>query len=201
MRRIGIMGGTFDPIHNGHLAAAEAASEAFDLEQVVFVPAGIPPHKAGVVTPGWQRLAMVDQAIKNKLQFRVSDFEIVKSGISYTIDTVAEFHSRYGPETEIYFITGADAFLEIITWKDIRRLMEMCRFIAVTRPGYAGAGLAAEIDKLPIYVQNRVNVLEVPGMQVSSTDVRAKISANQSVQGLVPTVVAEYIYEHNLYPG
>ncbi len=197
MRRIGLMGGTFDPIHLGHLAAAEAARAGFGLEKVIFVPAGDPPHKTGVSTPGQARLEMVQGAVAQKEYFEVSDFEIRKPGKSYTIDTVTYFHRQLGEDAELFFITGSDAILEILTWRDVPRLMQYCRFIAVARPGYAG--LRQKILALPQYVHSRVKALEVPGLHISSTQVRSRVQSGQSIRELVPENVASYIFQHGLY--
>ncbi len=197
MRRIGLMGGTFDPVHLGHLAAAEAARAGFGLAKVIFVPAGDPPHKMRISTPGQARLEMVQGAVAHREYFGVSDFEINKPGKSYTIDTVTYFHRLMGEETELFFITGSDAILEILTWRDVPRLMQYCQFIAVARPGYTG--LRQKIKTLPQYVQKRVKVLEVPGLHISSTQVRLNVQSGRSIRELVPENVASYIYNHRLY--
>ena len=193
------MGGTFDPIHLGHIAAAEAARINFSLAKVIFVPAGEPPHKAGKVTNSQHRLAMVKLAIEGNDFFEISDLEISKPGKSYTVDTIAFFQELLGKQVELLFITGADAILDILTWYRVRELMQTCNFIAVTRPGFAELGLNQELEKMPRYVSQRVRVLEVPGLHISSTRIRADIGAGKEVSGLVPEKVAQYIKKYNLY--
>lgn len=199
VNRVGIMGGTFDPVHLGHLAAAEAARVAFRLDKVVFVPAGRPPHKTLTATPGPLRLAMVQDAVANKPYFEVSGYEVEKPGLSYTIDTIQHFRSMWGTECELYFITGADAILEILTWRAVENLMRLCRFIAVTRPGYALGGLQEEIDNLPAYVREMISVLEVPGMRISSTEIRSAVKNGQEISGMAPQTVCNFITKYRLY--
>ena len=138
MQRIGIMGGTFDPIHYGHLVTAEQAHYQFNLDKVVFVPSGLPPHKVGkhITSPGHRHMMTVLATTSNP-HFEVSSIEVDRVGPSYTIDTVRAFRDRYGDEAGLYFITGADAILEMLEWKDSDTLLELCEFIAATRPGYA----------------------------------------------------------------
>ncbi len=199
MNRVGIMGGTFDPIHLGHLAAAEAARASFSLEKVIFVPTGNPPHKAGRITPSHHRLEMVKIATADNPYFEVSDVEVFRPGKSYTIDTIDYFQNLIGNKHEIFFITGADAILEILTWHDVERLMQACKFIAVARPGYALNGLNKELSNLPEYIQKRISVLEVKGLHISSTQVRSDVQSGKSIHNVVPETVADYIYKHNLY--
>jgi nicotinate-nucleotide adenylyltransferase len=199
MRNLGIMGGTFDPIHLGHLEAAEASRVNFALEKVIFVPAGVPPHKSGLITPARDRLSMVMQATKDKPYFEVSDFEVNRPGKSYTVDTIEYFRQVYGDETRLFFITGADAIMEILTWYNVTRLMEICEFIAVTRPGYAVEGLDKYIADLPLKIRQRVNSLVVPGLNISSTAIRNRVKSGQSIANQVSKVVENYIIQNRLY--
>lgn len=196
MKRVGIMGGTFDPIHLGHLAAAEAARYGFSLEKVIFVPAGNPPHKSGKITPSSLRLEMVKVATADRPYFEVSDYEVCKQGKSYTIETIDYFRTLFDKKRDIYFITGSDAIFEILTWRDIIRLMEICKFIAVARPGYQGL---KEIANLPEFVQKRVYGLEVPGLSISSTEIRNNIRSGKGIGDLVPAGVESYIHANRLY--
>ncbi|MBC7346085.1 MAG: nicotinate-nucleotide adenylyltransferase [Clostridia bacterium] len=194
------MGGTFDPIHYGHLVAAEAARTEFDLEVVVFVPSGHPPHKKDSrLTPARHRYLMTVLAVATNPWFEVSRVEIEREGYSYTIDTVKAFRERYGPATELYFITGADAILEILTWHRVNELLTMCRFIAATRPGYHLDGLGQVLQKLPPEGRGRIHLLEVPALAISSTDVRERVRCGRSIKYLLPEAVEHYIYKNHLY--
>lgn len=195
---IGIMGGTFDPIHYGHLVTAETARDILVLEKVVFVPSGRPPHKKNyVVTDPSHRLKMVEMAIKTNPYFEVSDTEIRRPGYSYTVDTVQEFHNYYGEKKKLFFITGADAILEILTWKEVERIFDYCSFIAATRPGVSLSDL--EEFKTKFGSRAEILLLEVPALAISSTDIRARVNKNRSIRYLLPDEVREYIVEQQLY--
>ncbi|MDH7577214.1 MAG: nicotinate-nucleotide adenylyltransferase [Bacillota bacterium] len=196
-RRIGIMGGTFDPIHYGHLVTAEAAREKYRLQRVIFVPSGHPPHKdPGTVTDFWHRYLMVILAVVSNPYFEVSRLEYERGGVTYTIDTVREFRHRYGTDTELFFITGADAILEIFTWKQSEELLAMCRFIAATRPGYDLGQLNSLLGE---FYQGAVSVLEIPVLSISSSDLRRRVKMGLSLKYLVPEGVEFYIEQHGLY--
>jgi nicotinate-nucleotide adenylyltransferase len=200
IRRFAIMGGTFDPIHYGHLVAAEAALDSFSLEQVLFVPSGNPPHKKEYpVTEARHRYLMTILAVATNPHFEVSTVEMDRPGYSYAIDTVAEFHKIYGPDTEIYFITGADAILEILTWKNVDSLMELCQFIAATRPGTNLDELHGFLDKLPENLRRRIHLMEVPALAISSTDIRKRVAQGRTIKYLLPESVEQYIAKNNLY--
>jgi len=195
---IGIMGGTFDPIHYGHLVTAETARDILGLEKVIFVPAGKPPHKKGYrVTQAYQRLKMVELAINTNPYFEASDTEIRRPGYSYTVDTVLEFHNLYGDRKKLFFITGADAILEILTWRDVERIFDYCSFIAATRPGVSLKGL--EEFKTKLGSRAEILLLEVPALAISSTDIRSRVQKKRSIRYLLPDEVREYINEHHLY--
>jgi len=196
-QKIGIMGGTFDPIHYGHLVTAEAARETYKLEEVIFVPSGQPPHKAaGSVSDFWHRYLMVMLAISTNPWFRVSRIEYDRGGPSYTIDTIREFKKIFGEKTELYFITGADAILEIFTWKQPKELLSSCRFIAATRPGY---DLGKLENLLGEDFSASVSVLEVPLLSISSSEIRARVRRGLTIKYLVPEPVETYIYHNRLY--
>ncbi|MGB9886012.1 MAG: nicotinate-nucleotide adenylyltransferase [Moorellales bacterium] len=200
MGRLGIMGGTFDPIHYGHLVTAEAARTDFGLEAVIFVPSGSPPHKAGKrLTEARHRYLMVVLAVASNPWFDVSRVEIERPGYSYTVDTVREFQRLYGEDTEFYFITGADAIQEILTWHRVDELLARCRFIAATRPGYHLDGLGQVLQKLSPDQRSRIHLLEVPALAISSTDVRERVRRGRSIKYLVPEAVEQYIYKNRLY--
>jgi nicotinate-nucleotide adenylyltransferase len=185
------MGGTFDPIHHGHLVAASEVADEFDLDEVVFVPTGTPLFKAGrEVASAEDRYLMTVIATSSNPRFTVSRVDIDRPGPTFTTDTLADLRAeRPGPE--LYFITGADALAEIMSWKDAEQLWRQAHFVGVTRPGHAlsSKGLPA----------GRVSLLEVPALAISSTDCRARIRAGRPVWYLVPDGVVRYIAKHGLY--
>lgn len=199
-KRVGIMGGTFDPIHYGHLVTAEAARVDFGLDKVVFVPSGRPPHKvARVISDARHRFLMTVLAVATNPYFEVSRVEIDRPGYSYAVDTVEQFKLCYGPETELFFITGADAILEILTWKNVPTLLELCRFIAATRPGFGLHEIQDILDKLPCNGKSKVHLLEVPALAISSTDIRQRVQEERPIKYLLPEAVEQYIYKNKLY--
>ncbi len=187
------MGGTFDPIHNGHLVAASEVAATFRLDEVVFVPTGESAVKQGSgVSPAEHRYLMTVIATASNPRFTVSRVDIDRPGLTYTADTLRDLrHER--PDADLYFISGADAITQIFQWKDPDRLFEQAHFVAVTRPGHtlSIAGLPPE----------HVSQLEVPALAISSTDVRARARAGQPVWYLVPDGVVQYIAKHGLYRG
>nr|WP_277997095.1 nicotinate-nucleotide adenylyltransferase [Moorella sp. Hama-1] len=198
--RVGIMGGTFDPIHYGHLVTAEAARWEFVLDKVIFVPSGHPPHKKGYqVTRAEYRYQMTVLATASNPYFEVSRTEINREGYSYTVDTVSAFRREYGPQTQLYFITGADAILEILTWKDVDRLLRECQFIAATRPGFQLNRLEESRPQLPVEGRHRIHLIEVPALAISSTDIRWRVKNNKPIKYLLPEAVEEYICSRGLY--
>jgi len=197
MQRLGIMGGTFDPIHYGHLLMAEEARQAFSLDQVVFVPNGRPAHKKSyLVSSPEDRYAMTLLATDSNHFFTCSRVEIDRPGLSYAIDTVRAFRVLYPDLDALYFITGADAVLEILTWREYDKLVEECRFIAVTRPGFVLERLReiADADFL-----HQISFLSIPSLEISSTDIRRRVSEGRSVKYLTPDAVEAYIGQHGLY--
>lgn len=198
--RLGVMGGTFDPIHIGHLVTAEEARGSFELEKVIFIPSARPPHKGGVTfsSPG-ARLEMVRLAIEGNRSMEVSDIEIGRGGLSFTVDTLHKLHEIYGHEAELYFITGADAILEILTWKNPEELFAQCRFIAATRPGYSLSKLQESLSGLDADAVDNVHQMEIPGLAVSSTFIRERVAGGKPFRYLVPEAVWRYIREKGLY--
>jgi nicotinate-nucleotide adenylyltransferase len=189
--RLGVMGGTFDPIHHGHLVAASEVQAQFDLDEVVFVPTGQPWQKSGrVVAPAEHRYLMTVIATASNPRFTVSRVDIDRDGPTYTIDTLRDLRVQR-PEAELFFITGADALAQILSWKDADELWDLAHFIGVTRPGYvlSESGLPAE----------RVSLQEVPAMAISSTDCRERVRAGEPIWYLVPDGVVQYISKHDLY--
>jgi len=191
--RIGIMGGVFDPIHIGHLFTAEEARINFCLDKVIFVPCLNPTHKRNdQVTDVRHRLKMSYLATQSNPYFEVSKIEINRSGPSYTIDTIKEFRSIFGWDAKIFFITGADAFLEIESWFKKAELLEMCQFVAATRPGY-------DLNKLHSNFKKVLKIMEIPLLAISSTDIRNRIRNKLSIKYIVLEEVREYIYKNKLY--
>jgi nicotinate-nucleotide adenylyltransferase len=189
-RRVGIMGGTFDPIHHGHLVAASEVQMRFDLDEVVFVPTGQPWQK-GPVSPAEDRYLMTVIATASNPRFHVSRADIDRDGPTYTIDTLRDLRAVYGPEAELYFITGADALGKILSWKDALEMLSLAHFIGVTRPGYQLTD-----EHLPA---DTATLVEVPAMAISSSDCRARVAKGQPVWYLVPDGVVQYIAKRELY--
>ena len=197
-RRVGVMGGSFNPIHIGHLVTADEARYTFSLDEVVFVPAGQPWQKeSGEVAPAEHRYMMCVIATSPDPTFRVSRIEIDRPGPTYTLDTLQALKSER-PAEELFFITGADAILQILTWKDPEAVLREARFIAATRPGYDLDRLEKE---LPRGLEDRVAIMEIPALAISSTDVRLRAREGRPIRYLLPTGVAEYIEKNSLYRG
>ena len=200
--RIAIMGGTFDPIHFGHLVTAEAARCEFDLDRVMFVPSGKPPHKTDMrITDTRHRYLMTLLAVATNPYFEISKEEMDRPGPSYTIDTINSFKKVYGEEVDLYFITGADAILEILTWKKVEELLTKCYFIAATRPGFNLKDLDKILATLPNETQERIYPLDVPALAISSTEIRRRVVEHRPIKYLLPEPVEQYIYKNNLYLG
>jgi len=194
---IGIMGGTFDPVHYGHLVAAEEARVRFGLERVVFVPNGEPPHKKDyAVTAAEHRYQMTVLATSSNPAFEASRIEIDRAGVSYTVETLEQLQRQLVPRTRLCFITGADAVLEILTWRNPERLLRSCEFIAVTRPGHDLGYLQGMLSS---ELLARVHLLEAPGVHISSTELRRRAAAGESLRYLTPQAVVRYIAAHRLY--
>lgn len=188
--RLGVMGGTFDPIHHGHLVAASEVQSAFDLDEVVFVPTGRPWQKsARDVAPAEHRYLMTVIATASNPRFTVSRVDVDRTGKTYTIDTLRDL-SAQRPGAELFFITGADALAQILSWKDSEEIFDLAHFIGVTRPGHTldDAGLPSD----------RVSLMEVPAMAISSTDCRIRVAKGEPVWYLVPDGVVQYIGKYGL---
>lgn len=199
MAKIGIFGGTFDPVHVGHLVAADRACCDLDMQKVIFVPAGLPPHKAGQpVTPGEHRLAMVRLAVQDNPRFEVSDLELKRQGCSYTVDTISYFR-RLLPDDELYFILGMDSLLQLNTWHDVDNMLKMCCLVAVARPGYALETGDPEIKLLWEKVRERTLILRIPGLDIAASELRQRVREGRTVRYLLPAAVLDYIEEHGLY--
>ncbi|WP_045743406.1 MULTISPECIES: nicotinate-nucleotide adenylyltransferase [Actinoplanes] len=189
-RRVGIMGGTFDPIHHGHLVAASEVQARFDLDEVMFVPTG-QPYEKGRVSPAEDRYLMTVVATASNPRFHVSRADIDRDGPTYTVDTLRDMRAVYGQSAELYFITGADALSRILSWKDALTMLGLAHFIGVTRPGFELSG-----EHLP---PDSVTLVEVPAMAISSSDCRSRVARGLPVWYLVPDGVVQYINKRGLY--
>lgn len=195
-RKIGVLGGTFDPIHYGHLALAEAARHQLGLERVLFMPTARPPHKQReVLDDGPCRARMVELAIRGNPGFALSCLELERGGFSYTVDTVLALREIYGAGADIWFVTGADMILSVQTWMRAEELKSLCRFAAAPRPGFDLAGLAG----LPPDWQERIQVLDAPELALSSTDLRRRLALGLPIRYLLPDIVEKYILRQGLY--
>jgi nicotinate-nucleotide adenylyltransferase len=202
--RLGVMGGTFDPVHYGHLVTAEEALVQFNLDRVVFMPTGRPVRKTHRhVSSAEDRYLMTVLATASNPDFEVSRLEIDRPGQTYTVDTMASLRDMYGPKADLFFITGADAVREILTWKDAERFADLCTFIAATRPGFEpdltaplaeGARAKGVPHRLPA-----VEYMEVPALAISSSDIRERVSQRRPIRYLLPESVAAYIEKNGLY--
>ncbi|HZB30792.1 MAG TPA: nicotinate-nucleotide adenylyltransferase [Streptosporangiaceae bacterium] len=191
-RRLGIMGGTFDPIHNGHLVAASEVAHLFSLDEVVFVPTGKPWLKSEQkVTAAEDRYLMTVIATASNPRFSVSRVDIERSGATYTIDTLRDIREVYGPDAELFFITGADALAQMLSWRDMDELFTLAHFIGCTRPGHQLAD--------PGLPNGRVSLVEVPALAISSTECRQRVRSGEPIWYLVPDGIVQYINKRGLY--
>lgn len=197
-KSIAIMGGTFDPPHNGHLVTAQAVYDTFNVDKVVIIPLGDAPHKERQLSPANDRYNMVSGAIVDNKAFAISDMEINRHGKTYTVDTIEEI-KRLNPDLIVYFIIGADEVNMIETWKSPTKLLKMCRFIAVSRPGYKVSELIKKIESVRKKFDCEMYFLEVPALDISSSELREKVKEHKSIKYLVPKETEKYINEHNLY--
>ena len=186
--KIGILGGTFNPIHLGHLILAEEIREKLELGKIIFVPAYLPPHKNSKgIAPAGARWEMVKRAIKGNVKFCASDIEIRRRGRSYTIDTLNAFKKKY-PKDELYFITGSDLLRYLPQWKDLRELIKMVKFVVATRPGYP-------LERIPSYI----TTIPIRAVDISGVAIRRALEKNQSIRYLVPDPVFEYLRKRRVY--
>lgn len=200
VRKIGIMGGTFNPIHNGHLIVAEDVREQRGLDKVLFIPSGQPPHKPDSEVIGAEhRYEMVRLAVESNCCFEASRIEVDRNGVTYTINTLQELKQFYGEGTVFYFIIGADIVEELITWREYKRVFEMCEFIAVLRPGHDNSTFESAIKKVRKDEGVRIQHVQSRLIDISSTDIRERQQRRESIKYLVPDRVEEYIEAHGLY--
>ncbi len=193
-RRLGVMGGTFDPIHHGHLVAASEVADHFELDEVVFVPTGEPWQKSGRdVAAAEDRYLMAVIATASNPRFSVSRIDIDRGGPTYTVDTLRELRALRGPDWDLFFITGADALEQILTWRDAEEAVRLAHFVGVTRPGHVLAD--------PGLPGGGISLIEVPALAISSTDCRERIGRNVPIWYLVPDGVVQYVHKRGLYRG
>ena len=191
-QRLGVMGGTFDPIHHGHLVAASEVAQVFTLEEVVFVPTGQPWQKGDrKVSPSEDRYLMTVIATASNPRFSVSRTDIDRGGPTYTIDTLRDLRAERGDEAELFFITGADALAQIMSWQDVNELFALAHFVGVTRPGHR-----LSVQGLP---EDKVSLVEVPALAISSTDCRQRVAHGEPIWYLVPDGIVQYIAKRRLY--
>jgi nicotinate-nucleotide adenylyltransferase len=190
-RRLGVMGGTFDPVHHGHLVAGSEVAHHFDLDEVIFVPTGQPYQKTGrLVSPAEDRYLMTVIATASNPRFSVSRVDVDRPGPTYTIDTLRDL-KKANPDADLFFITGADALANILTWHDVETLFSLAHFIGCTRPGHRLTG-----DGLP---DGKVSLVEIPALAISSSECRHRVAAGEPVWYLVPDGVVQYIAKRDLY--
>ena len=192
VQRLGVMGGTFDPIHHGHLVAASEVGHFFGLDEVVFVPTGQPWQKEDrQVSPSEDRYLMTVIATASNPRFSVSRIDIDRGGPTYTIDTLRDLRAERGDEAELFFITGADALARMMSWQDVNELFALAQFVGCTRPGHRLTG-----DGLP---EDKISLIEIPALAISSTGCRARVAAGEPIWYLVPDGVVQYIAKRDLY--
>lgn len=191
--KLAIMGGTFNPPHLGHLICAEEAYDHFEFDQVMFVPSARPPHKdnSGILE-AQHRYMMTLLATQSNSHFQVSRIELDRPGRSYSIETVREFKKKYGQDTEVYWIIGADSVLDMSIWKDVDELLSICKFIAINRPGY-------DLNQADQRFLGKVQLFRVTAVDISASEIRQRVRQGKSIKYLVPPDVENYIYENGLY--
>ncbi|MAT16382.1 MAG: nicotinic acid mononucleotide adenylyltransferase [Planctomyces sp.] len=193
--RLGLLGGTFDPIHLGHLILAEACREACQLDEIWFLPTGKPPHKvAAEITPARQRIEMLEMALAGARQFKINDMEVKRGGTTYTVDTLAELREQ-DPDRELYFLIGADSLHDFPMWREPERIAELATLLVVNRAGRA----MPDLDSIPQKIRRSVEVVTIPDIGIASSDLRQRVSEGRSIRYQVPRAVEVYIDQHGLY--
>lgn len=201
-RRVGVLGGTFDPIHYGHLVIAEEVLFVLQLDEIVFVPAGQPPHKPGqIITPAEDRLAMVELAIATNPHFTISKVDLERPGPSYTVDTLRLLRQQWGAETEIYFIIGWDSLEELVTWYDPAGIVEQLTYlVAVMRPGHIEVpGYRERLEERLPGIRQRLLTVRAPQLDISSSDLRLRVAEGRPIRYQTPDAVVQYIEQHELF--
>jgi nicotinate-nucleotide adenylyltransferase len=198
IRRLGVLGGTFDPIHHGHLVAAQEACYQLGLDRLLFVPAGSPPHKPSApLTHARHRLRMIELAIADRPSFGLSRVDVARPGPQYTADTLQLLKEEWGPDTTLFFVEGADSLTQILEWHDPQRIVELAEIAVVDRPG-----VELDVDRLEQYLPGlaaRLHPVQMPLLDISSTDLRRRVREGRPIDYLLPHPVRDYILEHDLY--
>ncbi|HZJ76071.1 MAG TPA: nicotinate-nucleotide adenylyltransferase [Oscillospiraceae bacterium] len=198
--KIGIVGGTFDPVHYGHLFIAQTALDELNLNKVLFIPTGKPPHKREkLITEAYRRIDMLKLAIEGNPKFDISTTEIVREKTSYTIDTIKELQQYYNKKTKFYFIVGSDAFIKIEAWKEYKNLLGLTKFVVMARQIFKDQLLDEKIKLLTEEYNADITRLEIPILDISSTDIRRRIREGRSIKYLLPGDVEAYIFNYGLY--
>ncbi|WP_294156757.1 nicotinate-nucleotide adenylyltransferase [uncultured Clostridium sp.] len=198
--KIGIIGGTFDPVHNAHLYIAYEAEKQLNLDKVIFMPAGIQPFKVGnKVTDPMLRYEMVKMATESYAEFDVSDYEIEKQGISFTYETLEYLEKSFDESCEIFFITGADCILSIDKWKEVSKIFSLCTFVVFSRGGFDDESLRKKKEEVEKKYDCNIIILELKQLEISSTDIRERVKSGRRIDFLVPERVNKFIIENNLY--
>ena len=198
--KYGIMGGTFNPIHYAHLFIADEVRDLFNLDKIIFMPTGTPPHKNNLNIDAFHRYSMTKLAVANNNKFTVTDIEVLNQDISYTVDTMQKLKSHH-PDIDFYFITGTDAILELPTWKDPKTLLSLCKFISVNRPNYADDSLELKIKEITDNFGGEIFLVNGPELNLSSTQIRERVKDGKTIKYLVPDEVNDYILKNKLYMG
>ncbi|HHZ03150.1 MAG TPA: nicotinate-nucleotide adenylyltransferase [Tissierellia bacterium] len=197
-RKIGIMGGAFDPIHLGHLVAANEVLNTYQLNEIIFVPTGNPPHKNGLIADSLDRYVMVSMAVLSNDKFSVSDIEISSREKSYTLNTLRKFREIY-KGAELYFITGADAIIDLANWHQPSEILKLCKLIAVSRPGIGLKEVQDKIKDIQLKYGGTIEIVQIPMLQISSTEIRKRFKKGISAKYLLPESVEQYIIKNKIY--
>ena len=196
--KIGILGGTFDPVHWGHLFLAEVAREAVNLDIVYFLPAKIPPHKKKAHAMAEDRLAMLEMAIAENPHFAIAFWDLNRETPAYTYQTINEIKKCF-PEDELYFIVGGDSLRDFGTWVNPEEIIKLARIVGASRPGYDSRNLLTKINRRYPFTKDRISELEVPALAISSTDIRTRVKNNKSIRYLLPDEIRLFIKDNKLY--
>lgn len=201
-KRIGILGGSFNPIHNGHLVLGKMVCDQLSLDRLIFMPAGYPPHKPhGALAPAEHRYAMVKLAAAEDPRFTVSRLELEADETTYTVNTLKTLRTMFNPDDALFFIMGADSLVDLVNWRSLHELARLCTFVAAARPGISRNSMAEQIEVLEHSVGAVVEVVEMPLMDISSSDIRRRLALKEDINSLVPETVSSYIARNGLYGG
>jgi nicotinate-nucleotide adenylyltransferase len=201
-QRIGLYGGSFNPVHHGHLIIARSTAERLSLDRIILLPSSSPPHKQSRdLADANHRLEMIRQAINGETIFELSDFDLKRAGPTYTVDTVAHFRTTFGPEARLYWLIGTDSLAELTTWRQVERILDLCDIATAHRPGHDQIDWQALATHFGVDRTDRLRagIIETPRIDISSSNIRERVHDGQSIRYLVPDVVAQYIAQQGLY--